>query len=91
MAKCIENKYNSNNNNHNNNNGINSKYNIHVRLINTLLHPSVLINFHDHIQCIYIQSAIKVFIYATRDCESLLDISIIISLLKERLPLFMQV
>lgn len=80
-----------------------TQYNVHVRLLNTMLHPSVLTQFQPSVQMVYIQSAIKIFIHATGSGSdhggtvgssievSLTDLSVVIMLLRQRLKIFMEV
>ena len=79
-------------------------YDIHVRLMHTMLHPSILTQFRYHpgVQAVYVQSAIKVFIHATGSTGtgagagagcgvSAPDLSVVIMLLRQRLKVFMEV
>jgi hypothetical protein len=62
---------------------------IHFMVIEVFLHPKST-NLSPHVQTVYLNSAMKVFISASRYCE-LAELADIVGIIRSRLPVYMQV
>lgn len=62
---------------------------VHLLVMEALLHPRTT-NLPVLVQKVYLQSAIKIFVRASGDCE-LGDLADIVGVVRSRLPVFMQV
>jgi AP-3 complex subunit delta-1 len=62
---------------------------LHVKVIDNLINPRST-TLPDHVQTVYLQSAMKIFVRACNDCEES-HVSAIITVLRTRLSVFLQV
>jgi len=61
---------------------------LHVKVIDALLHPRAT-NLPSHVQCAFVQSAMKIFVRSCADCVEV-DIGDVIGVLRSRLGVFLQ-